>query len=286
MYQVVVVANLQHAHSEGRIHSACDLLSWNRLGWFLPYSVIAPAACILGVVRAVARRNRADVRAWLLPAATCILAYAGIVMQLKAFPYYFGLMVAPFTLVAATAADWLLASVERRRLAVTVLGVGLVVIPVTMVPHDVWLDHASTAIAWGRGMLTTTEVRRTFVVGGDGVDIGAGDQAAAWIRMNTSPQDALLVRGYEPQLYARSRRHWTGRFFWSGHLMVVPGRERDEYLAQDTADFEREPPETVVALNDAPRDSRDSPAWFVRRGYVERERFGPFVILTRGPRRT
>jgi hypothetical protein len=219
---------------------------------------------------------------WLLPLAFAACAYGAVVLQRKFLPSHWGLLVAPFAVFAATATDALLSRPLRPVAVVSGLLIVALFVPIVMTPGDVWRDHVRHLAAWMRGSISTAELRRTFTVGGDGVDIDATDRAGEWVRVNTPPDASLLVRGYEPQVYERARRRWTGRFFWSSWL-VSPSRayRREDFLGEDHADLERRPPDVVVAAHDLPADSIESAGWFLARGYIERARFGHFSALAR-----
>jgi hypothetical protein len=281
-FDTVVLANAYHARAASNLHSIGDLVAhtYNRIRWFFPYSVLAPAVCLAGLVRARAGGDRHAARRWLLPIAFAVSAYAAVVLQRHFFPYHWAMLVAPLAVVVAAIAEELHSLHVRPLVATSSLSAIALLVAIAMTPGDVWRDHARSAAAWMSGALSTADLRRSFVVGGDGVDIDATDRAGEWVLANTPPDATLLVRGYEPQVYDRAHRRWTGRFFWSTWL-VLPTRayRRDEFLAEDRADFDRRPPDVVVAPYDVPDSSIESAGWFVARGYVERARFGAFSVL-------
>jgi hypothetical protein len=102
-------------------------------------------------------------------------------------------------------------------------------------------------------------------------------------RRASSPDETLLVRGYEPQIYAVARRRYTGRFFWSTFL-TDPTRvyHRDAWLAEDRAELDAHPPSWVVAYSDVAAGV-DSEGDFAARGYQVRMRAGHFVVMRRPP---
>jgi len=109
---------------------------------------------------------------------------------------------------------------------------------------------------------------------------------------NTAPDERVLVRSYEPEIYVLSSRRYGGRFFWSDWL-TSPRRayRRDEWLAEDARDFERVAPTWVVALPPVldpwewdwfrTRADIESAAFYESRGFERRAVFGPYVILHR-----
>jgi hypothetical protein len=107
--------------------------------------------------------------------------------------------------------------------------------------------------------------------------------AGEWLRRRAGREGDLLVRGYEPEIYAISGMSFTGgRIFWTA-LLTDPmrGWKQPELRAEDAAAIDAHPPSWVVALAGTP-EAIDSPEWFEARGYVRAETFGRFVVLRRG----
>jgi hypothetical protein len=104
-------------------------------------------------------------------------------------------------------------------------------------------------------------------------------EAAAWLREASQPEDNVLVRGYDPELYAAAKRRYKGRFFWTAAL-TDPARayHREEWLKEDLDAIVRDPPRFVVAFP-GPDSYLDSAKWFEGMGYVVRAQFGSYVIL-------
>ena len=107
------------------------------------------------------------------------------------------------------------------------------------------------------------------------------DLTGRWLARHAAKGDTLVVRGFEPEIYATSGLHYTGRFFWTAFL-TLPTRSyrRGELLREDRRTLMRDSPRFVVALTGA-RGGIDSPGWFQRRGYFPRVQVGSFTILER-----
>jgi hypothetical protein len=100
-----------------------------------------------------------------------------------------------------------------------------------------------------------------------------------WLKQHAHPADTLVVRGFEPQIYAGSGLHYTGRFFWTAFLtMSTRLYKRKAWLAEDLAALRNDPPRWAVTLTHSLRGI-DSPAWFEKRGYVRRAGIGSFTVL-------
>lgn len=258
--------------------------TYRAVDWFIPFSYVCVIASVAAVVRAFRRGDaeRARRDAWPLAAASC--AYAAIFWQGKFFIYHYALLVLPFSVWAAnvyTDASELL-SVQRSRLSAffpAAYAIALASLIVAMTPHDIWLSRAGNTALWMTGAISWDELTGRF--SSVYIDMRSAARAGAWLRVNTEADDTLLVRGYEPEIYAFAQRRSTARFFWTGAL-VDPNRayRRAEWLAEDRAYVLVRASRWVVAY-DAPYPELDSASWFESLGYEKREAFGPFTILER-----
>jgi hypothetical protein len=258
--------------------------TYRAFDWFIPFSYVCVIASVTTVARALhrgdAERARRDV--WPLAAASC--AYAAILWQGKFFIYHYALLALPFSVWAANVyadiSTWLVA--KRSRLsALFPSGYAIVLasLVVAMTPHDIWLFRVGNTALWMTGALSWDELTARF--SSVYIDMADAARVGAWLRVNAAGEDTLLVRGYEPEIYAFAQRHSTARFFWTGAL-VDPNRayRRAEWLAEDRAYVEARSSRWIVA-SEAPFPALDSARWFESLGYERREVFGPFTILER-----
>jgi hypothetical protein len=299
-YDVLLRANAYYRLSENVSSSATDAV-WSTLQGLrtfgpLIWLVVAPTF----VVWLVAARTGNRDLAWRYgePLGAMVLALVGVWSQLRFFPYHyvpllvgFALAMARLTEDAVTIARDLApfgASTCRTGLAaVTVLlqvvGGGDSVVE--------WTRRATNAAAFVTGALTRDALDDTFDIPGF-FDEQDARRTARWLSANTAPDERVLVRGYEPEIYLLSSRRYGGRFFWSDWL-TSPRRayRREEWLAQDAGDFQRLAPTWVVALPPAPepwtwdwfraRADLESAAFYEGRGFERRAAFGPYIILRR-----
>lgn len=137
------------------------------------------------------------------------------------------------------------------------------------------------ALAWRvSGRLDERGYLATFAKPAIGFDPVENTEIAAWLRANTGPNDNVLVRGYEPDVYLLSGRRYKGRFFTTSQLMWKNcAYNRGAWLAQDREDIARTRPSVVVSILATP--GPDAKETFLPLGYAERFRTLHFFALTR-----
>lgn len=242
--------------------------------------VVALAALALISARRAARKNL-----WrhLLSFACGAGGLATVISQLKFCPYHFGIMIMGMTMTASTMMiDGIALLRERRvgRWVPALVSASLVVSFLFTDPLRWWSDGAYLTWQRATGKLDDLGYAEQFAAPGLDFNARPGTEVSLWLRANTKPDDVVLVRGFEPQIYAMSDRYYDGRWFWTSFL-TLPSRayRRTELLAEDESWFTQHPPTYVVAL-DFP-DGIDSAAYFTRRGYEPRHRVGHFVVMSR-----
>jgi 4-amino-4-deoxy-L-arabinose transferase-like glycosyltransferase len=254
------------------------------LDWYEPWSYAFLAITSIALVRAKMRHDRALALRYLHPLAWAACAYVAVAVQLKLFVYHHSLFVVPCALLGATLWSDLATMTRARGRAVragaAVAFAAIVVVScVANTPRDVWRLRALNAARFAVGSLDARTLVGTFD-DPHWIDLTNVEKAGTFVREHSSPDDALLVRGYEPEMYYFAQRRYEGRFFWSA-MLVLPELEyrRDEWLHQDRSDIDATRPAWVVVKRDVAE--RDSVAWFASLGYEERAEFGPFVVMSR-----
>ena len=107
------------------------------------------------------------------------------------------------------------------------------------------------------------------------------ERVARFIRGRASPRDTLAVRGFEPQIYAMSGLHYTGRFYWTTFLTDTRrAYRRAEYRREDAEALRHHPPTFVVAYRRWP-DEIDQCRWFAKQGYERIFVAGNLCVLRR-----
>jgi hypothetical protein len=299
-YDLVVRCNLFYRGAESRARDPVDAVWTTMQGtrMFGPALLFAigPSAAIAAVA---ARIKRWDV-AWRYgePLLAMVLGLLIVCLQLRFFFYHFVPMLVGAALAIARLAQDGVALTRRLRAlgsAATCAALGLLVVGTQLIGGGdavvEWTRRAGNAMAYVSGRISKEALDDTFDMPGF-FDERHAREVASWLTRNSSEDDAVLVRGYEPEIYGLSSRRYGGRFFWSEWL-TSPGRayRRAEWLAEDERDFERIAPTWVVALPPTPqpwswdwfraRGDIESADWYEARGYVRRAAFGPFTILHR-----
>jgi hypothetical protein len=260
--------------------------TYRAFDWFIPFSYVSPIVCGALVVRGIRKRDRSAALRYTLPLALTVAAYAAVAMQAKFFIYHYALLVAPFAVHASALYDDASRATAPHavfRRAVAPLFVAIACgLTLGMTPHDIWLLRAKNAVRRATGAMSADELTASFNVP-NVIDMENAARVGAWLRANTREDETVLVRGYEPEIYAFAHRRCEDRFFWTAAL-TDPTRayKRDEWLGQDRASITERPPAWVVAFSsDLPKI--DSATWFERLAYERRASFGAFVILQRAP---
>jgi 4-amino-4-deoxy-L-arabinose transferase-like glycosyltransferase len=255
---------------------------------FEPVSALLLEAVVLGLVVGVVRGDRALRDRHAAALAACACAFAGVLVQMKLYLYHWGLMVGPATLVAANVAldvaalaRWRWPTRATTLAAALFAGNFTVAYALTGRAANRWGEEMAAAAGWLSGRTDEVAFGHSF----DSPDVDypfeEARETAAWLRDHTSPTDEVAVRGFDAEIYAMARRRFHGRFFCTNFLSDPNlAYRRDEWLREDRAVFEQDPPRWIVTWVNLP-EVPDAPSTFLALGYVERARIGSFVILER-----
>jgi len=287
MTEILVGANLVYLRDEPRVRSAAELLTELSNAWhfFAPVSTLVVGSAAVATVAAVVRRSRERLRRWTLAASACAASLVVVVAQLKLYHYHWSFAVSSITLVVACVmVDLRDAAFAPRALAVAPLASAALVaaFALTGVQFDDWCRTSSATVAWAMGRSSRARFASTFRTWDGLRQYGELEAAGLWVRDHSSPDDLVLARGIDAEIYVVSGRRAPGRFFWTGFL-TRPSRRfhRERWLAEDRLTIDERRPRWVVALG-FEAGGPDSPAWFQQLGYVERRRFGSHVVMERG----
>ncbi len=115
-------------------------------------------------------------------------------------------------------------------------------------------------------------------------DCAESEWVGDYLREHTTSDEPVLVRGFQPEIYAVAKRHYQGRFFWSLFL-TSPNRayRREAYLAEDREAFEKARPRYVVTRRESTEVNLDHPDYYVPLGYRIEVEHGRFVVMRRLP---
>jgi hypothetical protein len=284
MIDIVVRANAVYVAEERTYDSVTDMWGATRLRFSTmePFSGSFAIVVLGAVVAGLVRRDWSLVRRYGLPLLLTLATLGGVVVQLKFYQYHWGTI--------AFAAGVFAATVYRDVLRIGARGNSRWLAPAFYVvttsfwvlsgPARSWLFTTELTRAFVNGDISRAEYQRSFDIPGFYANYDA-DLTGRWLAAHAHKGDTVAVRGFEPEIYATSGLHYTGRFFWTAFL-TMPSRSyrRRELLREDYRALMRDMPRFVVALTGAPRGI-DSPGWFEHRGYFRRVQIGSFTVLER-----
>jgi hypothetical protein len=212
-----------------------------------------------------------------------------VIMQKKFFVLHWVVLLAPVTAMCANGARDLREIVPRFQRSD---GAGPVAMAAMLIGlwwltpgRQLWVDESALVIDYLKGSITRAEFARFFQIPGIGFWYENSEQLGNWLRENTAPDEPVVVRGFQPEVYAIAQRRYPGRFFWTTFLTSGTRGEPalvEKWVAEDNADLERARPRFVATLTGI-HHGPDSAEWFFPRGYVLREVMGQFTLLERSP---
>ena len=289
LFDVVVRASGHVATRERSVDTLADVarVTGETLSWYGPYTAVAVALVIALVVALASGRRRWVQRYGVVPLAI-LAAYGAVAMQLRFFLYHYGLLAAAAALGFSLCADDLhdLARVRWKRwVPVALSACAVVFLVIGGAGPRTYRQRAGAALAFARGTMTSAQLDATFDIEGYFANTES-HHVAEWLKAHSEPTDNVVVRGYEPQIYALSDRFFNGRFFWTTFL-THPARayRRESWLEQDRQQLEAQRPRYAVTFG-VGQGEIDSAFHFEALGYVREVTFGPFIILRDTSRRT
>lgn len=236
---------------------------------FQPVSGLAVFGFILGVAQRLARRDGRVLASRALVVLVGVTTFVSVALLGR---YFFD--VASGTLFVAllsacVAEDWKRAGQSRAQLAVGgALALLATVRSFVFSPEaDSYWIRATNAWSYATGTLDRNALAGTFDLPDLAFSAAEMDLVSAAIRGASTPNDPVLVRGFEPQIYLMAERRIDVRFVVTPPL-VWPGcaYRRAEWSAQDRLHVGAAAPRVVVAL--AGTGSIDSADAFLSAGYV------------------
>lgn len=287
------------------VHDAVDLLWDGRCGYlgrerldrgatlftmqdaiagYQPLSSIMAFLTACGIGDAMAKRDLRRLGRRLLIVATAFGTLASV-MLLRRYYFDFESLTAAFALAFAALADDCASMFRRSRRVVALVAAEMLAL--CMVQAQLNEDApGSTFSRWRMGAfhvigrLDRDEYRRTFAVPELSFDPLESDQVAHLVATHSAPDDSVLVRGFEPQIYLRAHRAFAGRFF-STPMFYEPlcSYGIHEWREADVAAIRGGRPAVVVALR-VPSEI-DGVEPFLALGYQPVGETEHFVVLTR-----
>ena len=222
-------------------------------------------------------------------------AYLEVLVQGRFFGYHYGPIVGPLALaVAWAAAD---RTPAKHRMAGWTLRVGLAGCVLASLLQLDWRDVGQR---WQvrSGSLPRAVFLESLAPKGSGFDLNPAEteRVAAWVAVHTTPDETLLVWGFEPGVNFLARRRSPTRFLYDWYLTsgsIDPERQA-RYWSIFWREVEAEPPSCVVVVHDDanPVERLDSAAqlaanprlaaWLAG-DYIPEVRIGDFELYRRTP---
>ncbi len=239
------------------------------------YFPLVPALLLYLIVSLVRARRAGDRSAfarYVIVAAVTAGAYAAVIMQGKYYLLHWSVMIPAFATIASNVARSMADRCAARTWAfapsvMTLMGGLYLGASYTWHGPAMWWTSTEHAWRWTRGHETREAFTDHFQLADIKFWFQTSEQVGVWLRDHTTPDDLVSVRGFQPEIYAVSKRHHGGRFFWTTFL-TNPARayRREEWLREDMDALLAHPPKYVVALTDE-KTGPDSPTYFEPLGY-------------------
>jgi 4-amino-4-deoxy-L-arabinose transferase-like glycosyltransferase len=249
-----------------------------------PLSGLLATLFVFGLVWATHRRDRRRLDQHLVVLGLGVATLAAIRIQADFYLASWAFMIGPAALLGANvaASGALLAKTWSRPVVAAFSFQLLALYATTDAPSSMWLVEFRGA----RDLVLGQTDRRSYakLFNAETLAYFSEDRRliAEWLRAHSRPNDRVLVRGFEPEIYAMAERSYGARFFWTAPITTnACAYRRWEWIADDRAQIARVKPRYVVALSRA-QFGPDAPSTFVSMGYVLRTTMFDFAILEAG----
>ncbi len=284
MHEVLVVIARQYVVGGSYVNGVLQGLqstTWGITNFNATFIVVANALPVLAY-RAHARGDGHTVLLCGAAAAGLVAGVLTVVIQLKFFTYHWvamvGLLVFAVTALAGELDDRLRASGGASGMKVPLaLLVALQLVGASHASRGLYIAKRALYLArtGDRAPLDQMWTIPNFYPWTDSRAVGL------WVREHAAPDDRLVVRGFEPQIYFAANKRYDGRFFWSTFLTEKRfSAGRDRLSQEDFACFKQAPPRWVVALT-YEHTGVNAAETYESLGYVRREETYHFAVLER-----
>lgn len=251
-----------------------------------PLYLLPVAVAIFALPVAIGKRLWSIVRGAGLFLSATAAAVVAVVVQHKFYVYHWGMAAAGAALFGALAYEGLARLAERRKWNTEPSAcagfTSLTALLFLLSPACTrWVYTAQLALDFASGRASLTELNKNFDDPLLNYDYSDSYRVGDWLRYEASSGDQLLVRGFEPQIYAISGLHYTGRFFWTANI-TDPRRayKRAAWLDEDWQAFIAKRPRFVVAMFNWSAEIENC-TWFEQFGYRQVFSAGPYCVLER-----
>lgn len=285
MLDILVGANAVYVRDEPTVRGVglVTVLMLGNFGTMQPFSTLVVLGTAAAIFAGRSVRDGSLARRYLLSAALVACAAGAVLLQRKFYAYHWGLEASAAGVFGAALFSDMddVAALSRRGrwfAPASLLAMTLALFAVSGSPFMTWLASVQKAVAYLGGGLSREEFSRNFDIPGfyQNHDV---EIVGRWLRDHARPGDTLVVRGFEPEIYAWSGLHYTGRFYWTPFLTLSTRvYRREQYLREDRAAILADPPRWAVT-QDGPVATLDSTAWMRQFRYRRRGTVGGFSIL-------
>lgn len=286
MFDIVVGANAFYVTHEVEVDSFGE--AFRRVGHFVgiffPFSLLIGTACVGAGVFGIRKRDRAVLNTVGMHLLLGGAAFACVAVQKKFYWIHWMAMIAPLTVAILHLATLIASRLTRWPNAVASFCVVVLLFAAyapTGAARYCWSWQSSLVYRYLMGKTSREAFARAFEIPRMYYFYGDIERVGDYIREHSSPDETILVRGFNPEVYAVARRRYGGRFFWSNFL-VDPRRayRREDYFAEDDRAFVATKPRYIVTLT-AARGSIDATDYYLSRGYARVNLFGMLELLER-----
>jgi len=282
----VVGSNVSYFINESSVHSSADLAKVASVmyPYFAPVSTLLLVGGAVGLLAGVVTESRERITRYATAFGLLGSSLLVVLVQLKFYVYHWEIAVGAITLIATNLTLDVAHALGRRRrqwaVAFVPAAVALGFVR-TGCQFVTWRNSTTAALAYVTGRTDRATFNAHFITWYGHRRYADLEAVGEWVRLHSSEDDRVLVRGIATEIYVVSGRRSQGRFFWTPFL-TLPSRRyrRDDWLQEDYAAITQTPPRLVVADANV-REGPESIEWFLPLGYVERERIGPYAILER-----
>jgi hypothetical protein len=219
----------------------------------------------------------------LLAWALILAGYGAVAIQLKFFRYHLGAIIP-----GAICLSVIVFREARERLGwdrhFGVKVVAVVAMFYASTEQSGWLyfrSYTRTLKYWA-GTISRPDFLRPFDITQMGFSFADSEAAGDYIRSRTRPEEEILVRGFNTQIYVVAHRYYSGRFYWSSFLTDPTRMMRpQEWRTEDEEHWKRVKPRFIVTTQ--PAGAVVGPQEYRAFGYVDRAQFGIYQVLEYAP---
>lgn len=248
---------------------------WDLYWHWFPFGALI-VFLTLGALLMAWNRHPGRARSLLLPGAMCVSAAASVWLEGSLFAARRLIFVVPtIMLAAAVASVWTFQQLRARPLILANIVFAWWISPA----FSPWLYQTSLTVRVLSRIDLADELDASFNRADRDFDFPAQLALGRWLASHSLPEDRVVVRGFEPQVYLMAGRRAGVRYFATPVLtapqcMLIGMSQAEE---DDLAELQQKRPRFIVGLKAAALGP-DSPARLEALGYERRAEIGGFEV--------